>query len=105
MLLTKLSSALTWLATNPIVAVIAGIGLLVGAFVAFGNQEKDTSIDIEDCSEDIQDQMKKVDELAESMDNAKKSFEDSMNSAKANSESLEQAISRLKRIEWENWCC
>ncbi|RGC15708.1 hypothetical protein DXA09_19285 [Absiella sp. AM54-8XD] len=98
MLLTKLSSALTWLATNPIVAVIAGIGLLVGAFVAFGNQEKDTSIDIEDCSEDIQDQMKKVDELAESMDNAKKSFEDSMNSAKANSESLEQAISRLKEL-------
>lgn len=98
MIVSKLGEALIWLVNNPIALVATAIGLLVGAFALFGSQEEDTEVNIEDCSETIQEQAKAVDDLASSMDNATSSFDDAMNSAKANAESITDAISRLKEL-------
>lgn len=90
-----LSKAMAFLAANPIVAVVAGIGLLVGAFALFSSSQKDTKYDIEDCSKAVQDQAEEINNLKSSLDDAKKSAKDNLNSSMAQIDATSKYIDML----------
>lgn len=94
----KLGAALTWLAANPIVAVIAAIGLAIGAFVAFSSSQKDTKVNIEDCSDAVKKQEDEVNSLNDTMQRAKETYDDSMRTAEANANTVQKAMERLNTI-------
>lgn len=95
---TKLGSALTWLANNPIVAVIAGITAVIAIIAALGNKMKEKKYDVDDYSDSVREQKEAVDELKSSLDSAKKSYEDSLVDAQAEAEELQRTYENLKKL-------
>ena len=95
---TKLGGALTWLAANPVVAVIAGITGIIAVLAALGSKQKEKKYDMDDYSKSVQNQIKAVDGLKDSLKEAKESYNSAMQDAKANAEIAESALSKLDEL-------
>ena len=98
----KLGSALTWLAQNPVVAVISALGILIGIMAALGQSNKDAELQIEDCSEAIQNQYEEYKNLADSIKEAKKSLDETITSTQLNADMAQTYISKLRALQDEN---
>lgn len=101
-LLSKLGSALSWLALHPMVAVAGAIAAVVGAIAIFNQSQKEATYELEDCSQAVQDQVNRINELSSSMDDAKNSAENRMVSSEAEIKLLENNINALQRMGGES---
>lgn len=93
-----IGKALTWLAANPVVAVIAGITGIIAVLAALGSKQKEKKYDMDDYSKSVQDQVKAINELSDSLKSAKESYNSAMQDAQANAEIAESALSKLDEL-------
>lgn len=98
----KLGSALTWLANNPVVAVISALGILLGIMAALGQSNQDAELQIEDCSEAIQNQYEEYKSLADSIKEAKDNLDDTITSTQLSADTTQTYIDKLRALQDEN---
>lgn len=99
---SKLGSALTWLAQNPVVAVIAALGGLIAIMAALGQSNQDAELQIEDCSEAIQNQYEEYKSLADSIKEAKDNLDDTITSTQLSADTTQTYIDKLRALQDEN---
>lgn len=99
--LSKLGAALTWLAANPVVAVVAGLTAVIAAVALLGSTQKEKKYEMDDYSKSVQDQINALDELKKSMDDAKASTDKEISSKMAEYKRLEQNVDILRRMAGE----
>lgn len=99
---SKLGSALTWLAQNPVVAVVAALGGLIAIMAALGQSNQDAELQIEDCSEAIQNQYEEYKSLADSIKEAKDNLDDTITSTQLSADMTQTYIDKLRALQDEN---
>lgn len=99
---TAFSAALEFLNKNPLLAVIGAIGLVVGAFVAFGDSQENAKSETELFTEAQEKKRKELDETTKSIkDNTAASIE-SAKGAEIQSTILRGYVDNLKGLADEN---
>ncbi|MCB6289156.1 hypothetical protein LI276_24025, partial [[Clostridium] scindens] len=53
----KLGAAFSWLAANPVVAVVAGLTAVIAAIALLGSTQKEKKYEMDDYSKSVQDQI------------------------------------------------
>ncbi|MCR1977401.1 hypothetical protein NSA40_06215, partial [[Clostridium] innocuum] len=97
----KLGAAFSWLAANPVVAVVAGLTAVIAAVALLGSTQKEKKYEMDDYSKSVQDQINALDELKKSMDDAKASTDKEISSKMAEYKRLEQNVDILRRMAGE----
>lgn len=97
----KLGAAFSWLAANPVVAVVAGLTAVIAAIALLGSTQKEKKYEMDDYSKSVQDQINALDELKKSMDDAKASTDKEISSKMAEYKRLEQNVDILRRMAGE----
>lgn len=97
-----LGSALMWLGANPLVAVVAGIGLLVGALVLFSSSQDDstekTKKKIKEIEKEIEESKKLTEEIKAIGDAQRQANEQAETSAKEASGNYELIYKYMEEL-------
>ena len=101
-LIGKLGSALSFLAANPIVAVVAGLTALIAVIAGVASSQKEAKYEMDDYSESIQKQIETADELSKSLDEAKNSAKQQEADRLAELETVEIHLKKLQELAGES---
>lgn len=97
-----LSSALSFLAKNPLVALAIGLGAVIGALILFGTTQKEKKYDMDDYTEGVQDQIKAVQELSDSLNKANESSKNTYNDKLVDIDVVSSYIDKLREMGGES---
>lgn len=100
--ISGITTAVSFLAENPMIAIVAAVGLAIGAFAAFAVSQQETTYELEDCSASVQKQMEDINNLSGALDKAKASAESRTIASEAEIQALENNVALLKEMENED---
>lgn len=101
-IVTKIGVAFTWLAANPIVAVIAAIAALTAGIAILASSQKESKYEMEDYSEGIQDNIKKLQGMREELDKTSDSAKDAFDAKNADITVVKDYMEMLKDMSGES---